>query len=439
MLRNLASLLSLSAVGAVLVVFAAGSITGASGQTPVTGDAAARPDSPAGYAQAVFDAWLQDDAPTIIDLSTSATAQRLLNTDPEPDAWAGSPACEGAAGSTYCTWTSASSQLGLRVANEAASQGGPHAVTEAAFTPRVDGIAIWPLTTQEEADNTQQSVDQGHSPWIVDPIAVASSYANAVNGWQDPVAEEIGPSIYRVTDTATGVALDLEIAQPARQGEGGIWAVIRTLMPVDPATTPEEPAPPPAAWDESAVWQPASVDFETWESICGASPALMDEVDGIDCGLKVMVQAGASPAAQDFLQQNGYFLESFHELGAIDYGRGSAPWINMGRPTQQLFLNGSLPVVSAPVEALDNWQQDPSYAGNVAADASASPWTEYGVLLGFQADSQAGVAQAIELTYPLKSCRACEAFGFAGVRYTFDSTGQLTGQTLLPFDQSQPE
>jgi hypothetical protein len=89
--------------------------------------------SPVGTAQAAFNAWSARDVTTLERL-TSATAAKVLNgREARDNVWVG-PTCEGAAGSTYCTWTAERSKLVLRVGNEAASTGQAHAVTEASFS-----------------------------------------------------------------------------------------------------------------------------------------------------------------------------------------------------------------------------------------------------------------------------------------------------------------
>lgn len=185
------------------------------------------PATPQDYATAAFRAWLRGNEARLTRLATPAVAEFLLARAPEGTAgWSG-PACEGAAGSTYCVWDRAETRLVVRVANEAVGTGQPHAVVEAFFDPAGTNVAIWPLTTAEEAANTQDQVDQGHSPWMLDPAAVASFYASAVLGWQDATVSEAQPSTYVVTDPASGARALLVLAQPARQGEGGIWAVTR--------------------------------------------------------------------------------------------------------------------------------------------------------------------------------------------------------------------
>lgn len=189
-------------------------------------------EPPADYASAAFDAWVDGDEDELRQRVQPSVAEFLLargpgNVDPRPV-----PLCEGAAGSTYCTWLLAEDdiQLLLRVDNQAASEGQPGAVVEAAFITSPGGVAIWPLTTQEEADNTQQSVDEGHSPWMLDPPTVITFYAEAELGWAEDtvdVAEGDHETPFLLTNTSTGLVVDVEVTRPARPGDGGIWAMAR--------------------------------------------------------------------------------------------------------------------------------------------------------------------------------------------------------------------
>jgi hypothetical protein len=199
----------------------------ASGQDTV-GEA----EAPADYARATFGAWVQGDQQELEQRAQPEVAEFLLALapgviDPLPE-----PFCEGAAGSTYCTWLLAEDdiQLLLRVNNQAASEGQPGAVVEAAFIPSPSGVAIWPVTTQEEADNTQQSVDEGHSPWMLDPPTVITFYASAELGWEEDVVKvEEGDheTPWLLTNTSTGFVISVEVTQPARSGDDGIWAIAR--------------------------------------------------------------------------------------------------------------------------------------------------------------------------------------------------------------------
>lgn len=185
----------------------------------------ARAVSPERYASTAFAAWRRGDVATLDRYAAGAVVDLLAARAPESAGGWGQPVCEGAAGSTYCTWSRSETQVTLRVANEAASQGLPGAVTFASFTPPAGGVAIWPFLTAEEAANSQEQVDQGHSPWMAEPTAVAGFYASAVLGWADAGVEPVRPGAYWLTDPASGARAEVVLDQPARPGDGGIWAV----------------------------------------------------------------------------------------------------------------------------------------------------------------------------------------------------------------------
>jgi hypothetical protein len=101
---------------------------------PPSTTGSALPTVPVDQASAAFDAWSSGDMERLAAL-TGDVAYEVLSTrlPSEDDGW-GAPSCEGAAGSTYCSWTGVGERLVLRVANEAASRGEP-AVIEATFEP----------------------------------------------------------------------------------------------------------------------------------------------------------------------------------------------------------------------------------------------------------------------------------------------------------------
>ncbi|HEY8525475.1 MAG TPA: hypothetical protein VIL48_10955 [Acidimicrobiales bacterium] len=204
-------------------------IVGASPSSPSAAVEAAAPaprtQDPARYVAAAFRAWRTGDLAALDRYVPGAVLDFLAARAPEAGRWS-RPTCEGAAGSTYCTWSRSETRLTLRVANEPASQGEPDAVTSASFTPPAGGVAIWPFVTAEAAANAQEQVDQGHSPWLLEPSAVAGFYAGAVLGWDDAGVEPVRPGVYWLTDPATGARAEVELAQPARTGDGGIWAVV---------------------------------------------------------------------------------------------------------------------------------------------------------------------------------------------------------------------
>jgi hypothetical protein len=183
---------------------------------------------PEEYARAAFDAWVHGDQTRLEELATPSVVD-LLTARPwsADEGWGDQTSCEGAAGSSYCTRRATSVQLTLRVGNELASQGAPHAVVEAFFEPLPgETVALWPVTTQEEADNSQQQVDEGHSPWQADRTAVATFYGENVIGWTGARIEPAPNGAIRITNPATGAQFEVTMAQPARQGEGGIWAIV---------------------------------------------------------------------------------------------------------------------------------------------------------------------------------------------------------------------
>jgi hypothetical protein len=183
--------------------------------------------SPSQYAQTAFDAWVRADR---IELEKRGTPEVADMLEARPwtwdDEWDEQNDCEGAAGSTYCTWTGTSAHVTLRVASEQAAAGEPHAVIEAVLEPVPgEAIALWPYTTQQEADNSQAQVDQGHSPWQLYPDTVATIYAQNELGWDDAKAESPSSDSILLTDVPTGAQVEVTMDQPARTGEAGIWAV----------------------------------------------------------------------------------------------------------------------------------------------------------------------------------------------------------------------
>jgi acetyl esterase/lipase len=186
--------------------------------------------SPADIAATVATAWLEGDDATVHANAEVATADLLAEVDPGGGPWS-SGDCEGAAGSTYCQFDSPAASLTLRVVQSESSTQGP-VVADATLTATGDAVALWPFTTAEEARNTQRSVDEGHSPWHLQSDAVVLAFGSAVLGYEDPVIDDAGSEgeTTRVSDGADRSA-DVAARQPARTGEGGIWAVVAVTDP----------------------------------------------------------------------------------------------------------------------------------------------------------------------------------------------------------------
>ena len=92
-------------------------------------------------------------------------------------------------------------------------------------------VGLWPVRTLERARTLQASADAGHQPWLLSPELVATSYGAAELGLYQPVARRVGPNAYEVGATGSEWVAKLDLAQPVRQGAGGIWVIIRTGSP----------------------------------------------------------------------------------------------------------------------------------------------------------------------------------------------------------------
>jgi hypothetical protein len=76
-------------------------------------------------------AWEQGDQDRALELGTSAAVDTIFAYDSGGAGGWSFVQCEGAAGSSYCTFNAGGDPtIVVRVGNEAASQGAPHAVTE---------------------------------------------------------------------------------------------------------------------------------------------------------------------------------------------------------------------------------------------------------------------------------------------------------------------
>jgi hypothetical protein len=92
-------------------------------------------------------------------------------------------------------------------------------------------LGLWPATTPEQASLLQDGPDAGHQPWLRSPERVSTAYATAEYGIADPVAHQVGPAADQVgADNSEWVAT-LHLAQPVRQGAGGVWVITRTANP----------------------------------------------------------------------------------------------------------------------------------------------------------------------------------------------------------------
>jgi hypothetical protein len=92
-------------------------------------------------------------------------------------------------------------------------------------------VGLWPVKTLEQARTLQDGADAGHQPWLLSPELVATSYGAAELGLYQPVARRVGTNAYEVGATGSEWVAKLDLAQPVRQGAGGVWVIARTGSP----------------------------------------------------------------------------------------------------------------------------------------------------------------------------------------------------------------
>jgi hypothetical protein len=92
-------------------------------------------------------------------------------------------------------------------------------------------VGLWPVRTLAQARVLQDRADAGHQPWLLSPELVATSYGAAELDLYEPVARRVGLNAYEVGATGSEWVATLYLAQPVRQGAGGIWVVTRTGSP----------------------------------------------------------------------------------------------------------------------------------------------------------------------------------------------------------------
>jgi hypothetical protein len=92
-------------------------------------------------------------------------------------------------------------------------------------------VGRWPARTLGYARTLQDGADAGRRPWLLSPEQVALAFARAEMDFLDPVTRRIAPATYDVGQRNSEWAATLHLAQPVRQGAGGIWVVTRIASP----------------------------------------------------------------------------------------------------------------------------------------------------------------------------------------------------------------
>jgi acetyl esterase/lipase len=178
---------------------------------------------PAGVASAVAAAWAAGDDAGVRAGADDDSAEILVALEPGPGPWVHG-GCEGAAGSTYCDFDAPSGTLTLRVAHPGPTGASAPKVTDLTLTAAREAVALWPFTTAQEAENTQQSVDDGHSPWHLEDEAVALSFAALSSATRirrsTPLPARARPSASEapVVDRSTSRSPSPPAADPAASG-----------------------------------------------------------------------------------------------------------------------------------------------------------------------------------------------------------------------------
>jgi hypothetical protein len=120
----------------------------------------------------------------------------------------------------------------------------PSAVVPVA--PAFEGI--WPESTAAELETAQQAVDEGHSPWQLDPGQTAVAFATNLLGWSyDATSPRVvqlvdGTATVRISNSALGPRvppITVVLWQLGRIGPMGVWTVVKVGSPViDQQVTP---------------------------------------------------------------------------------------------------------------------------------------------------------------------------------------------------------
>ena len=98
-------------------------------QTTTNPPAPAYPNTARAYAEAVLAAWGQKQNTRLMDLTTAQVHEQIIEIPGPPNQQWGYVKCDGAAGSSYCSFVNADGDvITLRIVNQ--FLGGPHAATE---------------------------------------------------------------------------------------------------------------------------------------------------------------------------------------------------------------------------------------------------------------------------------------------------------------------
>lgn len=202
-------------------------------------------------------------------------------------------------------------------------------------------------------------------------------------------------------------------------------------------TESETPSPEPES-DPTNIWGPEAIwhfEFELVETQCG-DPVSTFDPEQPECVLRAMQLDRANPEAIAFFEATDQFLDTYTELGRVDFGRVSAPWFNMFRG-EPVLLNGSPSMILFGELIPEDWQDAPGFRSlsDSLEDSGLDPfpWPEYSGL-----DESRSEGRFHILSFPLQECRVCDVVGQLRIAVTFDSFGQVESTDMLPVEVSPP-
>jgi hypothetical protein len=190
---------------------------------------------------------------------------------------------------------------------------------------------------------------------------------------------------------------------------------------------------PPDVYSAETVWDWNS-HFDELPPLCGVNSWFElrpeDRVADRGCIQAAMRRLGASESAVRFYETTTQFLSTFEEQGAIDFGRASSPFLNMGRG-EAVLLNGapSAILMSVALRLDDSWKSLPGYAELVQRYPNAFPWVEYGGPTSARPTDDGGVI--IGTAVDMRECRACANVATFRVDFQFDPRGFIASTNIL--------
>jgi len=104
-------------------------------------------------------------------------------------------------------------------ASHAGTASAPRSSASSAFP------GIWDITSWQQYREAQAAVEQGHQPWLLDPVSVVQAWAArwAVNL---PV-RKLAADTYQVAEPGTHVAYTIRGTRPDPTGPAPIWVITR--------------------------------------------------------------------------------------------------------------------------------------------------------------------------------------------------------------------